>query len=89
MVPYERRGVLLRHEVKLLGALALEKRARYHEPYDQCEGRNPKNDLSLHQWFLRITMINKAVMAESASKESKGIDTNPKNSMYFSVQETP
>jgi hypothetical protein len=34
-------------------------------------------------------MINKAVMAASASNESKGMETKPKSSMYFSVQGTP
>ena len=34
-------------------------------------------------------MINKAVIAASASNESKGMDMKPKNSMYFYVQETP
>jgi hypothetical protein len=89
MVPDERRGVLLRHEAELLSALAPVKGPGDHKSRYQCEGRNPKHDLPFHQLFLRFTMINKAVIVASASKESIGIETKPKNSTYFSVQETP
>ena len=89
MLPDKCGGILLRHEAEVCGSPASVQRSCEQEHRYQRDCRDSEYDLTIHRWFLRMTMVNNAVRVAIASNDSKGMERKPKNSMYFSVHDTP
>lgn len=88
MGAHEQLGLLLGHEAEALGPLVPVPPGGQDEDDDEGDGGDGEQG-TFHERVLRWTASKRPITAVKARRDSRGMESRPKNSMYSSVQEIP